>query len=586
MAQSKDVTLARKRALEHLTQGLLATGVFLFIISGAINVLALTGSFYMLQIYDRALTSGSIPTLAALSALAIALYLFQGGFDVIRLQVLVRLGARLDARIGPLAHSVAIDMPRFGFSVPESLERGRDVDTVRGFLAGQGPSAFFDLPWIPLYLAFIYLLHPWLGAMTIAGAFVLALLTLVSEVLTRNLNGASRAAALHRNTIADSNARNADVVKAMGFSGAAVRRFSLANAEHLELQTRTSDISGTFGAFSRVLRMLLQSALLGLGAYLTIKGELSSGAIIACSVASARALAPVDTAIGNWKGFVGARAAFQRLRETVAAFASASQPIDLPAPAASLTVEKLTVAAPGSGHVILSDVSFEVRAGQAVGIIGPSAGGKTTLSRAITGIWPALRGAIRLDGAELSQWRPDMLGQQIGYMPQDVSLLDASVEENIARLEAEPDARKIVEATRAAGVHEMIVRLPDGYKTQLGAQGLSLSAGQRQRIGLARALYGNPFLVVLDEPNSNLDAEGDAALQGAIESVRRRGGVAIVIAHRPSALAAVDLIGVVQAGKLVAFGPRDQILAALNRPVAQTSVQQASDLGASMRVPA
>jgi ATP-binding cassette subfamily C protein len=236
--------------------------------------------------------------------------------------------------------------------------------------------------------------------------------------------------------------------------------------------------------------------------------------------------------------------------------------------------------------VLLSDISFEVRAGQAVGIIGPSAGGKTTLVRALTGVWPSLRGHIRLDGAELSQWRPEMLGQQIGYMPQDVSLLDATVEENISRLAVDPDPRKIIEATRAAGVHELIVRLHEGYQTQLGSQGLSLSAGQRQRIGLARALYGNPFLVVLDEPNSNLDSEGDAALQGAIESVRNRGGIAIVIAHRPSVLAAVDLIGVVQAGKLVAFGPKDQILAALNRPAAQTIVQQGGDVSQGMRVPA
>ena len=574
MASTKDLTLAKKRATDELTRGLGGIAAFLFTISGLINILALTGSFYMLQIYDRALTSGSIPTLLALSALAIGLYLFQGLFDIIRSQVLVRVGARLDKKVGPLAHRVAIDMPRFGFSVPEALERGRDVDTVRGFLGSQGPSAFFDLPWMPLYLAFIYLLHPWLGAMTMAGAFILAMLTLLSEVLTRRLSGETRAAAMVRNTIADSNARNADVLKAMGFAGSAVRRFKEANAEHLELQTRTSDISGTFGAISRVLRMLLQSALLGMGAYLTIKGELSAGAIIACSVASGRALAPVDTAIANWKPFVAARMAYYRLRETVAALASSIQQTELPAPVKSVSVEKVTVVAPGSGQVLLSDVSFEIQAGQAVGIIGPSASGKSTLVRALTGVWPTMRGSIRLDGAELDHYPGEALGRHVGYMPQDVSLLDATVEENISRLAETPDALKLIEATRAAGVHEMIVRLPDGYQTQLGPQGSVLSAGQRQRIGLARALYGDPFLVVLDEPNSNLDADGDAALKTAIESVKARGGVAIVIAHRPSVLAAVDLIGVVQNGRLVAFGPKDQILNTGAQPTVQPAVRQ------------
>jgi ATP-binding cassette subfamily C protein len=390
-------------------------------------------------------------------------------------------------------------------------------------------------------------------------------------VLTRRLSGASRAAAMVRNTIADSNARNADVLKAMGFAGSAIRRFKDANTEHLELQTRTSDISGTFGAISRVLRMLLQSALLGMGAFLTIKGELSAGAIIACSVASGRALAPVDAAIANWKPFVAARMAYSRLRETVAALASAIQQTELPAPARLVSVEKLTVVAPGSGQVLLSDVSFEIRAGQAVGIIGPSASGKSTLVRALTGVWPTMRGSVRLDGAELGQYPGEALGQHIGYLPQEVGLLNATVEENISRLAETQDARKIVEAARAAGVHEMIVRLPDGYQTQLGPQGSALSAGQRQRVGLARALYGDPFLVVLDEPNSNLDAEGDAALKGAIESVKARGGIVVVIAHRPSVLAAVDVIGVVQNGRLVAFGPKDQVLNAGAQPAVQTA---------------
>lgn len=559
--RSKDsVTASKRKSAEKLTKGLRGIFVFLFGMSGVINILALTGAFYMLQIYDRALASGSIPTLLAISALAIGLYFFQGMFDVIRSQILVRIGARLDRKIAPMAHQVAIDMPRFGFSTAEALERGRDVDTVRGFLGGQGPMALFDLPWMPLFLIFVYLLHPWLGALTFGGAFVLTVLAIVTEIMTRRLSSATHQAAVARNAIADSNARNADILKAMGFAGRAVARFGRANEEHLELQTRTNDISGTFGAISRVLRMILQSAVLGMGAFLTIQGDLSAGAIIAASVASARALAPIDLAIGNWKSVVSARAAFARLKETAMALADGGEPMKLPAPGSSLKVENITVAAPGSGRVLLSEVSFELKAGQALGIVGPSGGGKTTLVRALTGIWPVLRGSVRLDDAELTQWDDEALGQYVGYLPQEVALLDASIEENISRLQEEPDARAIVEASRAAGVHEMIVRMPDGYRTELGPLGVSLSGGQRQRIGLARAVYGSPFVVVLDEPNSNLDGEGEAALTAAIEGIKGRGGIAVVIAHRPSALAAVDLVAVIQSGKLTAFGPKEEII--------------------------
>lgn len=574
MAQAKELSPAKRQYLAQLTQGFRGIVVFLFLISGLINILALTGSLYMMQIYDRALTSGSIPTLAVLSALAIGLYVFQGAFDVIRSQVLVRIGARLDKRIAPLAHRVAIDMPRFGFSTSEALERGRDVDTVRGFLGSQGPAAFFDLPWIPVYLVFIYLLHPLLGALTFAGAFILAVLTVVSEIATKRLSISTRKAAIVRNAMADSNARNAEVIKAMGFAHRAVDRFNGVNGEHLELQTKVNDISGTFAAISRVLRMLLQSAVLGLGAYLTIKNELSAGAIIACSVASSRALAPVDMAIGNWRGFVAARMAYQRLRDTVVALVGIEQPMKLPAPCQSLVLDKITVAAPGTGQIILSDISFRLEQGQALGIIGPSAGGKTTLVRALTGIWPVLRGSVQLDGADLAQWREDDVGEHVGYLPQEVGLMDATIEENICRFEPEPDYRKIIEAAKAAGVHEMILQLPEGYRTQLGPQGTALSAGQRQRVALARALYGNPFVVIMDEPNSNLDGEGEAALTRAIESIRARGGIAIVIAHRPSALVAVDLVAIVQSGRIVAFGNKQDVLS----PGLQTSVRPGQEV--------
>ncbi len=558
--KSKTAMGDRKTPLMQLG-GLKTVIIFLFVVSGVINILALTGSFYMLQVYDRALTSQSVPTLLALSGLAIGLYMFQGILDVSRSQILVRIGARLDVQLAPLAHKVGIDMPRFGFSTAESLERGRDVDTLRNFLGSQGPIALFDLPFMPLYLLFVYALHPWLGIMTFGGALILTALTVISEVLTQKHTGPMQSAAVARLALSDSHARNADVIRAMGFTDRAVARFEKLNAKHLDLQTKSNDVVGTLGGFSKVLRMLLQSAVLGLGAYLTIKGELTAGSIIAASVASGRALAPIDMAIGQWKNVVAARRSYARLTETLTAMADVPTSVALPTPKSNLKIEKITVAAPSTGTVVLSDVTMQLSAGQAVGVVGPSGGGKSTFARAVTSVWPLLRGAVRLDDADLNQWAPDALGRYVGYLPQDVSLLDATISENISRLDPSPDGRKVLAAAQAAGVHEMIVRLPNGYETELGPSGTALSAGQRQRIALARALYDDPFLVVLDEPNSNLDAEGEAALTQAIFAVRARGGIVIVVAHRPSALAAVDMVAVIQGGKLAAFGPKDEIFA-------------------------
>ncbi|RFC62255.1 type I secretion system permease/ATPase [Fulvimarina endophytica] len=541
--------------------------IFLLLLSGVINLLALTGSFYMLQIYDRALTSGSVPTLVAISVLAIGLYLFQGIFDVLRSQILVRFGARMDARLAPLAHEVVIEMPRYGYSTTEALERGRDVDTVRNFVASPAPGALFDLPWMPLFLVFVFVLHPLLGLLTSAGALVLIALTTLTGFVTRNSAADLQKAAVLRGNLADCHARNADILRAMGFAGRAVARFEAANERHLDLQTRTSDVAGSFSGLSKVLRMMLQSALLGLGAYLTMRGELSAGSIIACSVASARALAPVDMILGQWKAMGAARRSFDRLQETIEAMDDDGRFLALPAPTKSIKVEKITIVAPATGTILVSEVSFDVKAGQALGLIGPSGGGKTSLAKGLVGVWPLLRGHVRLDDADLDQWRPEVLGQSIGYLPQDVALLDGTIAENIARFDPDADPGSIIAAARAAGVHEMIVRLPGGYQTELGPNGTSLSAGQRQRIGLARALYGNPFLVVLDEPNSNLDAEGEAALTEAIRAVRERGGIAIVIAHRPSALVAVDLVAIVQNGRLHAFGSKDEVLQPSPRPV-------------------
>lgn len=552
---------ARMQASDLLRLDLRQFWLVLFGLSGLINILALTGSIYMMQVYDRALVSGSVETLAFLSALTLGLYLFQGAFDTIRAQTLVRLGARLDRRLAPIAHRIAIDMPRYGYTTTEALERSRMVDTLRGFLSSGAPPALFDLPWMPVFLAFCYVLHPVLGAVTLGGAVVLALLTVVAEVRSRKVSQAVQQALILRNTAAESHSRNSDVLIAMGATERAVDRFVKLNDEHLELQTRTSDSGATISSISRMLRLILQSALLGLGAMLVIGGEMSAGSIIAVSVASARALAPIDQVLGNWRGILAARQAYAQLVETLAAAPAKTRPVDLPLPKDSLKVENLTVASPATGRVLLSDVSFELKAGQALAVLGPSGGGKSTLIRALAGVWSPLRGSVRLDGVNLSQIAQDRLAQVLGYLPQDVNLFDGTIVENIDRFAEQRDSQAIYAAATVAGVHAMIVAMPDGYDTQVGTRGTAMSAGQRQRIGLARALYGAPFLVLLDEPNASLDAAGEKALNETIRTIRDRGGIVVVVAHRSNVLSAVDLVAVVQNGKLAAFGTKESVLA-------------------------
>ncbi len=556
---AKISTLSKSPA--RVLGGIRGAVAYLFTISGVVNILALTGAIYMLQIYDRALTSQSVPTLVALSIMAIGLYLFQGVLDVVRSQILVRISGRFDKELAPLAHKVAIDMPRFGFSTSEALERGRDVDAVRQCLASPAPTALFDLPWMPVYIAFVYMLHPMLGLLAISGAVVLGLLTVLTEIVTHSHSADTQKSAIRRAAVADSHARNAEVLHAMGFASRAVTRYDEINREHLALHSKTSDIVGSFSGISKVLRMMLQSAVLGLGAYLTIMGDLTAGAIVAASVASARALAPVDLIIGQWKNLAAARRSYKRLGETLSILEKGTAAkLKLDPPSSTMSVEKITVAIPGTGSVVLADVGFELKAGQALGLIGPSGGGKSSLVKGVTGIWPLVRGCVRLDGADLDQWPREELGHYIGYLPQDVSLLDGTIAANICRFDPELPNDKILKAAKAAGVHEMIIRLPNGYQTELGAGGSGLSGGQRQRIALARALYDDPFVIVLDEPNSNLDAEGDEALSAAIAGIRARGGITIVVAHRPSALNACDLVGVVQNGRLAAFGPKEDII--------------------------
>jgi len=530
------------------------------VISGIINLLALTGSLYMLQVYDRVLSSHSVPTLVSLSVLMLVLYGFYGVLDLLRNQASGRASVLFDRRIAGPVHAVVVNLPLKGASRSMAQQPMRDVDTIRTFFASGGPVAFLDLPWMPLYLAFVFLLHPSLGLMCLSGMLLLVVLTFVTERLSRNEVQASARADAARKNIADANARNAETLQAMGFAGRAVDRFEKVNQSYLTLQINANDVISRLTAVSKFLRLVLQSAILGMGAYLTVRGEVTGGVIIAASITTSRALAPVEQVIAHWRNFLGARQSFARLSKTLDRFPAAHRPLALPPPVERLTLENATVCVPGVERPVLFDISFELRRGQALAVIGPSAAGKSSLARAVTGVWPLHRGSIRLDGAELKGWFPDELGRHIGYLPQDVTLFEGSIADNICRLEEEKDSDAIIAAAKAAGVHDMILHLADGYETNVGPDGSALSAGQRQRVALARALFRDPFLVVLDEPNSNLDAEGESALSAAIQGVRNRDGIVLVIAHRPSALNAVDHVAMINAGRLTAIGPKDEVL--------------------------
>ena len=559
------------------------------LMSGLINILYLTGSFYMLEVYDRVLPSRSIPTLVALSILALTLFAFQGILDVIRSRILVRVAASLDEKLSSRVYDIVVQLPLRSKGQSDSLAPLRDLDQIRAFLVSSGPLALFDLPWMPFYVLLCFLFHPWIGVAALVGCVILTSLTLLSEFMTRR---PSRTAMMHagaRNTLADAGRRNAEVLQAMGMAPRMGKIWGDANAKYLASQLETSDVAGGLGAISKVLRFTLQSGVLGLGAYLVIQQQATAGIIIASSIIVARALAPVELAIANWKGFVGARQSWRRLSEFLSVTEKDAEPMALPAPKGALAVEGVVATPPGVQRVIVQDVTFTLKAGQGLGIIGPSASGKSSLARLLVGVWAPARGKVRLDGAAMDQWSPAELGQHIGYLPQDVELFAGTVAQNIARFEPEAPSEAIIAASQAAGVHDMIVRLPEGYDSQIGESGTMLSAGQRQRIALARALYRDPFLIVLDEPNSNLDTDGDKALTQAIMRVRARGGIVVVIAHRSAALAGVDQVLAMVNGKMHTIGPRDEVLAKLfgaqtAQPAAAVPAVAAAAGGAGLRL--
>jgi PrtD family type I secretion system ABC transporter len=538
------------------------------IMSCMINLLYLTGSIFMLEIYDRVLPSRSVPTLVGLIILAGGLYIAQGVLDLIRGRILVRIGTSLDEALSGRVFETVVRLPLIAGGRSEGLQPLRDLDNIRAFLSSMGPGAFFDLPWLPFYLAICFAFHVLIGLTALAGAIILVTLTILTEFMTRKPAREAMGLAARRNDLAAASRRNAEVLVAMGMSGRLTRRWSVANENYLTGNQRTSDVAGGLGATAKVMRMTLQSAVLGVGAYLVIHQEATAGVIIAGSILSARALAPVDLAIAHWKGFVAARQSWQRLNRLLGSLPAQGAPTRLQAPSKRLSVENVSIVPPGEQKVIVQDVTFALEAGNGLGVIGPSGSGKSSLVRALVGVWQPARGKVRLDAAALDQWSSDVLGRHVGYLPQDVELFAGSVAQNICRFDPDPISENIIAAAKEAGVHEMIVKMSDGYDTQVGEQGVSLSAGQAQRVALARALYGDPFLIVLDEPNSNLDTEGDEALTRAVRAARERGAIVVVVAHRPIGIEAVDMLLVLKDGRMQAFGPKEQVLGQVLQRVA------------------
>ena len=548
-----------------------------------INLLYLTGSVFMLEVYDRVLPSRSVPTLVGLVILAGGLYIAQGVLDLIRGRVLGRVGTALDEALNARVFETVVRLPLTVGARNEGLQPLRDLDNVRSFLGGMGPGAFFDLPWLPFYLAICFAFHWLIGVTALVGAIILVTLTVITEFMSREPAREAMTLAARRNDLAAASRRNAEVLVAMGMSGRLTRRWSETNESYLAGNQRASDVSGGLGAIAKVMRMTLQSAVLAVGAYLVIHQEATAGIIIAGSILSARALAPVDLAIAHWKGFVAARQSWYRLNRLLGSLPVPAAQMLLQNPSERLSVEGVAIVPPGDQKVIVQDVTFALEAGHGLGVIGPSGSGKSSLIRALVGVWQPARGKVRLDGAALDQWSSDVLGRHIGYLPQDVELFAGTVAQNISRFDPDASSDAIIAAAKDAGVHDMVIKMRDGYDTQIGEHGTSLSAGQAQRVALARALYGDPFLIVLDEPNSNLDTEGDEALTRAVRGARERGAIVVVVAHRPIGIEAVDQLLVLKDGRMQAFGPKEIVLGQVLQRVAPlpTPIKIVSDAGAA-----
>jgi PrtD family type I secretion system ABC transporter len=543
--------------------------VIIGIVSFIINILYLVPTIYMLQIYDRVLMSRNHDTLLMLTIIAVFLYILMGFLEWVRSQLMIRLGNNLDLKLSGRIFQASFERA-LATSRSNAGQAMSDLITVRQFITGNGLFAFFDAPWLFIYLLVIYWMHPAMGIFGTVAAVILITIAVMTELATRKPIGEANKYSIQANSFVGANFRNAEVIEAMGMLENVKHHWFPKQEQMLALQSIASERASVISAITKFLRMSFQSLILGLGALLAIDGKITPGMMIGGSILMGRALAPVDLAIGTWKMFVSARNAYNRLTELLAIFPPRQKHMSLPPPKGHLLVSNLVVVPPGANAQVLKGLNFEVQPGEVVAVLGPSAAGKSTLARSIVGVWKPYVGHVRLDGADIHHWNKEELGPFIGYLPQDVELLDGTIAENIARF-GEVDPLKVVEAAKIAGVHEMILQFPQGYDTPVGENGSALSGGQRQRIALARAVYGLPNLIVLDEPNSNLDEAGETALVNAIRILKELGKTVIVISHRPSILVVVDKIMVIANGIIQVYGPREQVLKAL---VAHSQQQQ------------
>lgn len=543
------------RTIREFRGAFRAVGSFSFVI----NLLMLMPTIYMLQIYDRVLASRNTATLLMLTLIMLGIYLLEAALELVRSKVLVRASSALDLRLGPRIFdaSFAHYLERRSGNPGQALG---DLTNVRQFVTGKGLFAFFDAPWTPVYLLVIFFLSPWLGLFSLISVALLLALAYATERATAAPLGEAARLAHAAGNYASNNLRNAEVIEAMGMLPNLRRRWFAKQARFLRLQAEASDRAGVVNAATKFVRMASQSGILGVGALLVLDNQLSPGGMIGASILLGRALSPVDLAIASWRGFVSARGAHARLSQLLDAHPAEVVRTSLPRPKGFLTAEGLVLAAPGSRQTVVKGITFGAAPGMLVAVIGPSASGKSCLARGLVGVWAPLNGTVRLDGADVHKWDKAELGQWIGYLPQDIELFEGSVAENIARF-GEHDSQKIVQAAQRAGVHDMILRLPDGYDTAIGEGGIALSGGQRQRIALARAMYDDPALIVLDEPNANLDEAGDTALLEALRAMKAEGRTVVVMTHRLNILNVADAVMILAGGTIQAYGPRDAVLA-------------------------
>ncbi|WP_415184255.1 type I secretion system permease/ATPase [Phaeovulum sp.] len=541
--------------------------------SAFVNVLMLTGPLFMLQIYDRVLGSRSVETLTALFALVVFLFLMMGILDLVRNRVMARVGARFQTRLESRVFGAVIRRTALFPNDPVAMAGLRDLEALQKMLASPVLMALFDLPWAPMFMAAVFFFHAWLGWLAVLGGVVLVIVTILNQSLTRTPLQRASGAGLMADRMSDQLRDEAELIQALGMRGTSFARWQMARGRALSQMVSATDLGSAFSVFTKTFRLFLQSAMLALGAWLVLRGELTSGAMIAASILMGRALAPVEQAIAGWPMVGRAGQGWARLAVLLSTTPQEAARTALPRPKALVEANQLTVVPPGQHAASLRMVSFTLTPGEAMGVIGPSGAGKSTLARALCGVWRPAGGQLRLDGATLDQYDPDVLGALVGYLPQRVTLFDGTIAENIARLSAEPDAGMVVEAAKRAAAHQMILDLPEGYDTRVSQAGGRLSGGQIQRVGLARALYGDPVLLVLDEPNANLDNEGSLALNTAIRAVKAAGGGVLIMAHRPAAIAECDTLMVLDGGVRRAFGPRDEVL--------KSMVQNAGDIARS-----